>query len=30
MSSAAEAELGALYATAKEMPPLRQTLIEMG
>ena len=30
MSSAAEAELGALYITAKEMVPTRQTLIEMG
>ena len=30
MSSASEAELGALYVTAKEMAPLRQTLIEMG
>ena len=30
MSSAAEAELGALYITAKEMVPIRQTLIEMG
>jgi hypothetical protein len=29
MSSAAEAELGALYTTAKEMVPLRQTLIKM-
>ena len=27
MSSAAEAELGALYITAKEMFPIRQTLI---
>ena len=27
MSSAAEAELGALYITAKEMVPIRQTLI---
>ena len=30
MSSAAETELGALYITAKEMLPIRQTLIEMG
>jgi hypothetical protein len=30
MSSAAEAELSALYTTAKEMVPLRQTLIKMG
>ncbi len=30
MSSAAEAELGALYTTAKEMVPLQQTHIEMG
>ncbi len=30
MSSAAEAELGALYTTAKEMIPLCQTLIKMG
>lgn len=30
MSSAAEAELAALFITAKEMVPLRQTLIEMG
>ena len=30
MSSAAEAELAALFMTAKEMVPLRQTLIEMG
>ena len=30
MSSAAEAEMGALYITAKELVPLRQTLIEMG
>jgi hypothetical protein len=30
MSSAAKAELGALYTTAKEMVPLHQTLIEMG
>jgi hypothetical protein len=30
MSSAAKAELGALYTTAKEMVPLRQTLIKMG
>ena len=29
-SSAAESELGALYTTAKEMVPVRQTLIEMG
>ncbi len=29
MSSAAKAELGALYTTAKEMVPLRQTLIKM-
>jgi hypothetical protein len=27
---AAEAELGALYTTAKEMAPLQQTLIKMG
>jgi hypothetical protein len=30
MSSAAKAELGALYTTAKEMAPLCQTLIKMG
>ena len=30
MSSAAEAELGALYTAAKELVPLRQTLDEMG
>jgi hypothetical protein len=30
MSSATEAELGALYTTAKEMVPLQQTLIEIG
>ena len=30
MSSAAKAELGALYTTAKEMVPLQQTLIKMG
>jgi hypothetical protein len=30
MSSAAKAEIGALYTTAKEMPPLHQTLIGMG
>jgi hypothetical protein len=30
MSSAAEAELSALYTTAKEMVPLCQTLIKMG
>jgi hypothetical protein len=30
MSSAAEAELGALYTTAKKMAPLHQTLIKMG
>jgi hypothetical protein len=30
MSSAAKAELGALYTTAKEMVPLHQTLIKMG
>ena len=30
MSSAAEAELAALYMTAKEMVSLRQTLIAMG
>jgi hypothetical protein len=30
MSSAAEAKLGALYTTAKEMAPLCQTLIKMG
>jgi hypothetical protein len=30
MSSAAEAELSALYTTAKEMVPLHQTLIKMG
>jgi hypothetical protein len=30
MSSAAKAELGALYTTAKEMFPLCQTLIKMG
>ncbi len=30
MSSAAKAELGALYTTAKEMVPLRQTFIKIG
>jgi hypothetical protein len=30
MSSAAKAERGALYTTAKEIAPLRQTLIKMG
>ena len=30
MASAAEAELAALFITAREMVPLRQTLIEMG
>jgi hypothetical protein len=30
MSSAAEAELGALYITAKELIPIRHTIIEMG
>jgi hypothetical protein len=30
MSSAAKAELGALYTTAKKMVPIRQTLIKMG
>jgi hypothetical protein len=30
MSSAAKAELGALYTTAKEMAPLHQTLIKRG
>ena len=30
MSSAAEAELAGLYICAKEMVPLRQSLIEMG
>ena len=30
MSSAAKVELVALFTTAKEMVPLRQTLIEMG
>jgi hypothetical protein len=30
MSSIAEAELGALYTTAKEMVPLHQALIKMG
>ena len=30
MSSTAEAGLGALHITAKEMVPVRQTLIEMG
>jgi hypothetical protein len=30
MSSAAEAKLSALYTTAKEMVPLRQTLIKKG
>ena len=30
MSSAAEAELGALYITFKEMVSIRQKLIEMG
>ncbi len=30
MSSAAKAKLGALYTTAKEMPPLCLTLIKMG
>ena len=29
MSSAAESEIGALYITAKEIFPIRQTLIEM-
>ena len=30
MSSAAEAELAALFITAKELVPIRQTLVEMG
>ena len=30
MSSAAEAELARLFITAKDMVPIRQTLIEMG
>ena len=30
MSSAAEAEMGALYVTAKELVPIRLTLTEMG
>ena len=30
MTSAAEAELGALYVTAKELVPIHQTLTEMG
>ena len=30
MSSATEAGLGAIYITAKEMVPIRQTLMEMG
>ena len=30
MASAAEAELGALFITAKKVLPIRQTLIEMG
>ena len=30
MSSATEAELGALYITAKEMVPVLQTIIGMG
>ena len=30
MSSEAEAELGALFITAKELMPIRQTLIEVG
>ena len=30
LTSAAEAELGALFITAQKMVPLRQTLIEMG
>jgi hypothetical protein len=30
MSSAAKAEVGTLYTTAKKMPPLRQTLIKIG
>jgi hypothetical protein len=30
MSSAAKAKLGALYTTAKEVAPLRQTHIKMG
>ena len=30
ISSAAEAELGALYVTAKELIPIRLTLTEMG
>ena len=30
MTSAAEAELGALFVTAKELVPIRQTLKEMG
>ena len=30
MSSAAKAELGTIFITAKELVPMRQTLIEMG
>ena len=30
MSSASEAELGAIFITAKELLPMRQTLIDMG
>ena len=30
MDSAAEAEMAALYITAKKMIPLRNTIIEMG
>ena len=30
MTSAAEAELAALYITAQKLVPMRQTLIEMG
>ena len=30
MSSSAAAELGVIYITAKEMVPIRQTLIEIG
>ena len=30
MASAAEAEMAALYITAKKMVPMRNTLIEMG
>ena len=30
MSSAAEAELGAIFITAKELVPIRQALTDMG